>query len=104
MSRLRLRDRAAGAVAVLTLGLTGCLDMFSPECSNCPSDAHWERTCIGWIAPVCDTYCVSPRDGGVRLLDDCCCGGKDLGATDHESATWRPLKARAGTLRRVPTE
>jgi len=97
----RMRKWAPAAAVVLTFGLTGCIDIFSPDCDDCPSDAHWENTCIGWIAPVCGTYCVSSSNGGVRLLDECCCGGKDLGKATLESASWRPLKWRTGTTQPV---
>ena len=94
----RLRARAPIAAAVLTLGLAGCLDVFAPDCDDCPSDAHWGYRCIGWIAPDCGTYCLS----GDRLLDDCCCDGKDLGKAAPANAPWRPLKMRAQTKRPGP--
>jgi hypothetical protein len=98
MSRFRIREWASVAVVLLTLGLAGCLDLFAPECDNCPNNAHWEYTCVGWIAPVCDTYCVESRDGGVRMLDKCCCGGKAQSGAVPASVSWRPLKTRAATM------
>ncbi len=100
---------------LLALCLSSCADLLSPDggCGDCPGGAHWENTCIGWIAPVCDTYCVSSAGDGLRLLDECCCGGKarpaaalppfapagaDIGAQRLDGGTapsiWRPITAR----------
>lgn len=71
-----------GAAVLVMLCLSSCADLLSPDggCRDCPGGAHWEYTCVGWIAPVCDTYCVSNSGGGVRVLDGCCCSGKALPA------------------------
>lgn len=100
MPGLRLGKRAAVAAAVLSLGLAGCSDFLAPDCDGCPGNAHWEYRCVGWIAPVCDTYCVS----GDRLLDECCCGDKDLGKAALAATSWRPLRMRATTIRPVSAE
>ena len=98
--------------ALLALGVSSCGDLLSPGCGDCPSGAHWERTCLGWISPVCDTYCVAYHNGTTQLLDECCCGDKSLPAVVSAPAaagrdttagrfaggearvTWRALKAR----------
>lgn len=89
-----------GAVMIVPLvTLAGCADLLGPSCDDCGPNPHREHTCLGWIAPVCGTYCVSTTaDGGIRLLDDCCCGGD--GATlrsdrANGEVTWRPLRFRA---------
>lgn len=83
-----------GLGILLMVGLTGCIDLGGPKCDDCPDDARWQYACLGWIAPVCDTYCLSStEDGGVRLLDECCCGKKDMSKASVENISWRPLKA-----------
>ncbi len=89
-----------GAGLLLALCLSSCADLLLPGegCGDC-AGAHWENTCLGWIAPVCDTYCVSGSGGGVRLLDECCCAGKALPAAPRADGpaappAWRPLTAR----------
>ena len=88
-----------GGLILLMLTVSACLDLFEPGCDDCGTKPHWEYTCIGWIAPVCDTYCVSTtEDGGVRLLDDCCCGSRSgsISPQADEDPEWRPLRHRAG--------
>jgi hypothetical protein len=81
--------------ALLALGVSSCGDLLSSGCGNCPSGAHWERTCLGWISPVCDTYCVAYRDGATQLLDECCCGDKALPPAAPASSS-SPAPAAAG--------
>ncbi len=93
------RTVGCGVGFVLILGLAACSDSLGPDCDDCPDDAHWEYTCVGWIAPICDTYCVSSTDGGgVRMLDECCCGDKDLPAETSAPISWRPLRPQAMSL------
>jgi hypothetical protein len=89
------RQIRAGLACLCGLGLSSCSGLLWPDgCGDCAGGAHWETTCIGWIAPVCDTYCVSTSGGSVQLLDACCCGDKAQPAP--RARAWRPVKSRYG--------
>ena len=96
ISRSLRKGLVCGAISLLVPTLAGCIDILGPSCEDCGPNPHWEYTCIGWIAPVCGTYCVSTtEDGGVQLLEDCCCGGGSSASPfgkASEEVEWRPLR------------
>lgn len=83
----------AGLGLLLTLCLSSCFGSLWPDdCGDCPGDAHWEYTCVGWIAPVCDNYCVTTASGAVRVLEECCCS--DKARPDPQATAWRSMTSR----------
>jgi hypothetical protein len=94
----QVKGVASLAIVIIPLTLVGCGD----NC-DCPGEGVWVRDCVGWIAPVCGTYCMEAGTNSATLIPDCCCegsSGKPSTPTDPTASMgepvatpWRPMPA-----------